>query len=500
MEESWGDASEAGPVSVKPGAPASGSGQETKSASMNKNEVDKIEGAYRKRQKSWEEVLLLDVDQPHLGSWIKGQRNSVSSFVVYCVACRAHETVQMKGQKSCKKDLNLCWGRGKEIKSVQELKMSHAKKHADTPMHKRAVSVLLHGAVEHGAPDDDNMKRFPGLDGFMKVWAELHNGVSCRGVGSSNICGSRFKVGSMAACLAEACQAEDRRCLRDCSVLAIHQDARKGVLQVRYSACLPDWTVKKGLLGLDLNPGTLSGEICNAIERILRRFCTVNEEFDGDLYEHIRSCVELLDADAASDEQRSLRLLTASLFRNVKIQVRDPAHCARRLATSPWAVDAYLADVHSFYIQSQDSITNVIQHSPDLRNMFGDNVTQLQANVNLPLSESSLKRIRSLDYAAHRFESMCKPLCRFVLLFDSIWRTAADVAVKRNGTMPAKRARMFLEQSTVEGLLQLALLADASLQCMDVIRFYDSEAWHHRVAGFDCRNVFCFLGLAISDI
>ena len=202
-------------------------------------------------------------------------------------------------------------------------------------------------------------------------------------------------------------------------------------------------------------------------------------------------------ANIASDEQRSLRLLTASLFRNMKVQVRGPAHCARRLATSPWAVDSYLADVHSFYIQSQDSITNVIQHSPDLRNMFGDNVTQLQANVNLPLSESSLKRIRSLDYAAHRFESMCKPLCRFVLLFDSIWRTAADVAVKRNGTLPAKRARMFLEQSTVEGLLQLALLADASLQCMDVIRFYDSEAWHHRVAGFDCRNVFCFLGLAI---
>ena len=66
------------------------------------------------------------------------------------------------------------------------------------------------------------------------------------------------------------------------------------------------------ILGLDLNPGTLSGEICNTIQRILKRFCTVNEELDVELYEHIRDRVELLDADAASDEQRSLRLLTAS--------------------------------------------------------------------------------------------------------------------------------------------------------------------------------------------
>ena len=119
------------------------------------------------------------------------------------------------------------------------------------------------------------------------------------------------------------------------------------------------------ILGLDLNPGTLSGEICNTIERILKRFCTVNEELDVELYEHIRDRVELLDADAASDEQRSLRLLTASLFQKVMIHVRDPAHCARRLATSPWAVDTYLADVHSFYIQSQDSITNLMAQASD---------------------------------------------------------------------------------------------------------------------------------------
>ena len=434
-------------------------------------EVDAIQEAYRRRQATWETALPLDAEQPALGSWIKGQRTdgSPGSFVLYCVACRAADMKADGGAGKQPKNLQQCWGRGKRIDKLAELRLCHAKKHADTPLHQRAVAELLQHDV---FSTDIKSTRAPPMQSMMDVWAELHKGASMRCVAELQTYGGRTKVEAIQTCLSEACLAHDRKMLADATVLAIHQDVRQGMMQVRYSACLPDWTVQKGLLGLDLNPGTLSSEICETIKRIVQRLCTVDGQFDNNLFDSIASKVELLDADAAPDEQRSLRLLTTHVFPNVKAQVRDPAHCARRLATTPWSVDKFLADVHSFYIQSQDSITNVIQHSPDLRQMFGGNVEQVHCD--LPLSEATLKRIRSLDYAAHRFESMCKPLCRFVLLLDSIWRTAADITVKRAGSVPAQRARMFLEGATAEGLLQLALLADASLQCMDVIRFYDS--------------------------
>ena len=109
--------------------------------------------------------------------------------------------------------------------------------------------------------------------------------------------------------------------------------------------------------------------------------------------------------------------------------------------------------------------------------MFSGNVHALPSDV--VLSEQTLRRIKYLDFAPHRFESSCKPLCRVVLLFDAIWRSAIVIFVKRAGSVLAQRAQAFLQDSSEETLLQLALLADASLQNMDLIRFYDAVSWLH---------------------
>ena len=63
---------------------------------------------------------------------------------------------------------------------------------------------------------------------------------------------------------------------------------------------------------------------------------------DEALYAHIGASVELIDADGASDEQKTIRLLSKTVFPNARFLCRDATHSARRLTKSPWTADAYL--------------------------------------------------------------------------------------------------------------------------------------------------------------
>ena len=61
---------------------------------------------------------------------------------------------------------------------------------------------------------------------------------------------------------------------------------------------------------------------------------------DNDLFEHLRSIVEVVDADAAADEQRAIRILQGTaqsmaitqraFFPNLKVVLRDRTHAATR--------------------------------------------------------------------------------------------------------------------------------------------------------------------------
>ncbi|CAE7822111.1 unnamed protein product [Symbiodinium sp. CCMP2592] len=414
--------------------------RKTTKVCTSKEEADEVEAAFRKRQESWEQAFLLDKDQPGLGSWLMGQRVSSTSFVLTCVACRGWAQADITSE----------WVRGKPILKIADLKKEE---------------------------DESGLHRAPDVAMIMDVWRKFKAGSSCRAVADTGAFGGRHKVERLHSCIGNACLEADRDALTTARVIAIHQDVRAGVLQIRFSATLADWSCLRGLLGLDCTPGTKSEDLQEATVRILSRFC------GGDLrlMARISEKVEMIDADGASDEQRTLNLLSgragavrSTMFPNIRIRVRDPTHCARRLSANPWAVDPYLSQTFLFYIGGAESMTHVIQHSPDLRHVFSENTCSVDSGT--PLSQQTLNRMRCLDYAPHRFESKCKPLCRFVLVFESIWRTALDIMVRRAGTEPARKAQAFVEGADVESLLQLALLADAGLQSMELVRFYDGDS------------------------
>jgi len=133
--------------------------------------------------------------------------------------------------------------------------------------------------------------------------------------------------------------------------------------------------------------------------------------------------------------------------------------------------DAFLADTLGRYVMGKESIVHLTQHSPDFSHSFSNNVKRIAD------SPIACTRIQNLEFARQRFDSSSRPLGRFVLYFDAIWSTAAEIAAKRAGRAPAKRAVDFLSAVTVEEVLQLALLADAGHESLRVTRFHDSEEY-----------------------
>ena len=73
--------------------------------------------------------------------------------------------------------------------------------------------------------------------------------------------------------------------------------------------------------------------------------------------------------------------------------------------------------------------------------------------------------------------SSARPLGRSVLYFGAIWSTAAEIAIKRAGRAPAKRAVDFLSAVSVEEGLEMALLADAGHKSLRVTRLHDPEQY-----------------------
>jgi len=143
----------------------------------------------------------------------------------------------------------------------------------------------------------------------------------------------------------------------------------------------------------------------------------------------------------------------------------------RRLTKKPWLADPFLLSTLVKFICGKDSITKLIAYSSNIKALFN-----ARAAIN---AESAIdcRKIRDLNYAKNRFHSTQKPLGRFVLAFDALLATAVEVANRRAGTDPAKRAVKFLQSVTEEDLLTIALLADAGDESGAIVRFFDCETY-----------------------
>ena len=409
----------------------------------------KLHRSYERSKAKWEKELLINAQKPKLGSWLAGQWDEETlQFSLVCRTC-----VAKHGRTDCP------WTTGKS-----SMQLCHARKHQESWMHK--ISVAKFSGEEEPEPcSRENLR-----EALEKVWRETRKGANFSSMTGDDT-GSRMKIARMTEVLGHACKRESQELVRAAWTLALHQDVRHGVLCVRFSASsLDSQMIGRGVLGFCHNFGTKSEHIVEAVHEILVDFCSGRDgTVDKDLYEHICQSVELLDADGASDEQKVIRLLAEVMFPAARFIVRDTTHSARRLTRSPWSADPYFSELVDTYITGGASIVMTILHSPDLRSQWCGFVAGDQ--------DAEVNTIRFLGCSKDRFDSTTVPLSRFVVAFDSVWRTALHIQQARKDSEMRQRTNDFLRYTSVENLVQLALLADAATEALEVIRFHDTETF-----------------------
>ena len=100
---------------------------------------------------------------------------------------------------------------------------------------------------------------------------------------------------------------------------------------------------------------------------------------------------------------------------------------------------------------------------------------------------SKFKNLRS---AKHRFETLVTPLSRAILDLTSYIAFANKLAVARKGTTEGNVGKTFLETINVTFVLLLAMMADAGMEALNLIRFLDDEEVS---IGEICHRVIAFL-------
>ena len=301
-------------------------------------------------------------------------------------------------------------------------------------------------------------------------------------------------------CLSEAHQKVVRDQLRSACTINLLRDERKKRLQLSWRAATSDGTHMDGGAGISTTHGSKAIGITEGTRSILKRLCTslkdppwytaamkpvaILEQFDEQLFNHIRNITEAITIDSASDELVSASDMSASsppvvvgrphgcesFMPNLKHVLRDKAHASRRLLTRPWAADEHLNDIIFVFIKGPGCIAKLIQGSNDFRSWYN---SYSAANTRKPLTSS----FTNMRCRAHRFESQLTPLSRLVIDIDALISTATRIDIDRRETSAhqALQARTFLITLSNKNLLLVALMADAGDEVLVLIRFFDSE-------------------------
>ena len=320
----WAAAGGALAVAASTTTSAKGSSTTGGKSSVSESQERGGQAYFKKKKALWCSRTLIDTEKPELGSWLTEGVNAGRWGIGCRICCATGKSALTKWA---------CFGvRGKSVR------WCNIQRHGQSPFHLQQLGQQP-TASGAGAPRTSDFR------------AVLEH----KARGNMSDCGlpavaSGEKVQLMAWCLSEAQKDSEQACLRNAQCIAIHQDAREGVLMVRYTSVDHRLSCHAGLLGLAQDFGTKSKDVYNATLQIMRSFCTCRVPvgrlcpagpgvFDQDLYEHIKAHIELFDADGARDEQRAARLLRGGStvenlehLPNLKVIVRDRTHAATRRA------------------------------------------------------------------------------------------------------------------------------------------------------------------------
>jgi hypothetical protein len=315
---------------------------------------------------------------------------------------------------------------------------------------------------------------------------------------------SNFKMRQMKWALAESLRELHRVFFRKPGLsLSLHQDSREPWFVARFVGCNDLLERRCGLFSIvDLRRhwnDNFAENLQAAATMAIANICTPLRDpphvkrnglakLDTDLFNKVCSAIELINADAASDEQLAgqmmkgrllgQRSIDLTLMGNVKSVHKDKAHASRRIAHRGFAADDYLHDCEQAAI-GRGSFVQQIQHSKQLQRVFNAHAAAAGCS-----SEDGvdLTGVHNMGAVTVRWEASVKPLLRRTLLHDALLATAIVVMRGRHGTSEANAAVEFLQSETEERALQTAMMCDASMEVMALTRFADNEL-------FDCTRL-----------
>lgn len=172
--------------------------------------------------------------------------------------------------------------------------------------------------------------------------------------------------------------------------------------------------------------------------------------------------------DSAANELKAARLMMQSIAPNLKAVIRDRAHAARRILSRPWKSDPFMKSLAHTFIMDRHSICQRIQHSPEFRALFADNVAKYV--------DGPFRHTTGLGAAKHRYESWAKPYGMMIMTLPALVRTAEDISLKRAGKQEARDADAFLDALDPPNVLQVGMMADAADETLTLIRIFDDES------------------------
>ena len=374
------------------------------------------------------------------------------------------------------------------------LQLGNFKRHAALLCHADAVRGYL-GLLEKGEALD---ARAPSDDSFKQVWKDMCRGVSPSTPLGIDGVGQGKKVIKIVYCLAEGMRMLDRKFLEGAKCISIKRDERDGRLLVRFVAANPNLDVRRGIMGMRRGFGTGATAITKATITIMKTFssphhgapkpsCHDEPSVDKRLFEHVRNTTHQLVIDSASDERRSGRQMAEGvshdykdvLTPNLKMVTLDRAHASRRIVSRPFDADEKLTRLLDMYITGDQSVCQIIHNKKALTDVWQQEVENMNINIGT--------KIRNLGVAKHRFESISKPLGRFVIYLEATVATATWTIHMRQGRIEAVAMATFLDTFDEKDYLLLAMQADAADEGLMLTRFTDCEDMDLAQAPDECK-------------
>ena len=347
--------------------------------------------------------------------------------------------------------------------SSKGLDLQDLRKHHVSTKHRRAMMDMLGLKI---GPHSLSISAAPPYYEFEQLWKsglENPDGVACR-----------KKCDKMRECLFEAICEARREFLSKAETITVLRDESKGYLLIRVMACDNRFNDMVFSLGLRFGRRQDAPSVVDSTAQIIEEFCQPKVLLPHrkalppvELAARIKTKIEAVCVDSASNELKAARLGADDVTPNLKVVLRDAAHASRRMLQRPWQADKDLNELAERLVMSKHSICQRIQNSPDFQCLFQKKINEVVTNP--------FRKTKGLGAAKHRFESWSKPFGMVVMTLKALILTAEEISIVRVGKEEAKDAEAFLDYLSPERILQVAMMADAADEVLIVTRTFDAE-------------------------